>query len=132
MIYQLLLIEDDPIFTFLLKKGIEAAALEGDIHNFSNGLTALEFLTKEYSKEVNYIIFLDLNMPVMNGWQFMEKFEKIASTENCMVFVLTSSANQQDIDKLKEKPLVEEFVTKPITDFILKGIKKTVVAKFEN
>ena len=68
----------------------------------------------------------------MNGWEFMEKFEKIASTENCMVFVLTSSAYQQDIDKLKEKPLVEEFVTKPITDFILKGIKKTVVAKFEN
>lgn len=132
MNYQLLLIEDDPIFTFLLEKGIEATALEGDICNFLNGLTAIEYLKREYSKETNYIIFLDLNMPVMDGWKFMDQFEKFVAPDNCMIFVLTSSAYQQDIDKLLENPLVEDVVTKPITDYILKEIKKTVVAKFEN
>ena len=132
MNYQLLLIEDDPIFTFLLEKGIQAAALEGAISNFTNGLTAIEYLTEDYSNENIYIIFLDLNMPIMNGWQFMDEFEKLANTNNCMVFILTSSGYQQDIDKLKEKPLVADFVTKPITDYILKGIKETIKTKFEN
>lgn len=131
MNYQLLLIEDDPIFTFLLEKGIQAAALEGTISNFTNGLTAIEYLTEDYSNENTYIIFLDLNMPIMNGWQFMDEFEKFANTNNCMVFILTSSGYQQDIDKLKEKPLVADFVTKPITDYILKGIKETIKTKFE-
>ena len=131
MNYQLLLIEDDPIFTFLLEKGIQAAALEGTISNFTNGLTAIEYLTEDYSNENTYIIFLDLNMPIMNGWQFMDEFEKLANTNNCMVFILTSSGYQQDIDKLKEKPLVAGFVTKPITDYILKGIKETIKTKFE-
>ena len=68
----------------------------------------------------------------MDGWQFMDQFEKFVAPDNCMIFVLTSSAYQQDIDKLLENPLVEDVVTKPITDYILKEIKKTVVAKFEN
>ncbi|WP_291962938.1 response regulator [Maribacter sp.] len=131
MNYQILLIEDDPIFTFLLEKGIKHAQLKGETINFTNGKPAIEYLNNEYSNDKNYIIFLDLNMPVMNGWEFMDQLETFASTNNCMVFVLTSSAYQQDIDRLKKKPLVADFVTKPITEFLLKGIKDSIEAKFE-
>tara|TARA_R110000868_G_scaffold107306_1_gene293610 strand:+ start:7621 stop:8022 length:402 start_codon:yes stop_codon:yes gene_type:complete len=131
MNYQLLLIEDDPIFTFLLEKGIDHAELEGEVLRFLNGKPAIDYLTKEYSDKNNYIIFLDLNMPVMNGWQFMEQLEVLAKTDNCMVFVLTSSSYRDDIEKLKKKPLVAEFVTKPITEYHLKGIKETILNKFE-
>ncbi|WP_282048517.1 response regulator [Maribacter aquivivus] len=131
MKYQLLLIEDDPIFTFLLEKGIKHAELKGDIISFSNGKPAIEYLTEGYSESNNYIIFLDLNMPVMNGWEFMDQLETFAKTENCMVFVLTSSAYRNDIERLKKKPLVADFVTKPITEYILNGIKETIEDRFE-
>ncbi|SIP96588.1 response regulator [Maribacter ulvicola] len=132
MNYQILLIEDDPIFTFLLEKGIKHAELKGETINFSNGKPALEYLTEQYSDNSSYIIFLDLNMPVMNGWEFMDKLAALASTENCMVFILTSSAYRHDIEKLKNIPLVADFVTKPITEYLLKGIKEKIEDKFEN
>ncbi|MDF4203538.1 response regulator [Maribacter sp. SA7] len=131
MNYQILLIEDDPIFTFLLEKGIKHADLKGETISFSNGKPAIEYLTNEYSDQKNYIIFLDLNMPVMNGWEFMDQLESFASTDNCMVFVLTSSAYRHDIEKLKKKALVADFVTKPITEFLLKGIKDSIEDRFE-
>ncbi|SHJ48216.1 Response regulator receiver domain-containing protein [Maribacter aquivivus] len=131
MKYQLLLIEDDPIFTFLLEKGIKHTELKGEIISFSNGKPAIEYLTEGYSESNNYIIFLDLNMPVMNGWEFMDQLETFAKTENCMVFVLTSSAYRNDIERLKKKPLVADFVTKPITEYILNGIKETIEDRFE-
>ncbi|MBU2900886.1 response regulator [Maribacter dokdonensis] len=130
MNYKLIIIEDDPIFTFLLEKGIDHAELQGEILNFSNGKPAIEHLSNSYSKSHNYIIFLDLNMPIMNGWEFMDKLESIATTDNCMVFVLTSSAYRDDIERLKKKSLVSDFVTKPITEFHLKGIKDTIIEKF--
>jgi CheY-like chemotaxis protein len=131
MKYQLLLIEDDPIFTFLLEKGIQHAELKGDVISFSNGKPAIEYLIKEYSEADNYIIFLDLNMPVMNGWEFMDQLETIIKADNCMVFILTSSAYRNDIERLKKKPLVVDFVTKPITEYHLNGIKETIEDKFE-
>ncbi|TDT41917.1 response regulator receiver domain-containing protein [Maribacter spongiicola] len=131
MNYQILLIEDDPIFTFLLEKGIKHAQLKGETINFSNGKPAIEYLEKEYSDTSNYIIFLDLNMPVMNGWEFMDQLETFAKTDNCMVFILTSSAYRNDIERLKKKSLVIDFVTKPITEYILSGIKETIEDRFE-
>jgi CheY-like chemotaxis protein len=131
MNYQILLIEDDPIFTFLLEKGIEHAKLKGELHNFPNGKPAIDYLVKEYSDTNNYIIFLDLNMPVMNGWEFMDQLETIVNTDNCMVFILTSSAYRNDIERLKKKPLVVDFVTKPITEYLLNGIKETIEDRFE-
>ena len=130
MSIQLLLIEDDPIFTFLLQKAIHKANIEGQITTFDNGLNAIEYLKKEYQKDTNYILFLDLNMPVMNGWQFMEAFNLLADSSNCMVFIVTSSKNQRDIDILIENKLVADFVTKPITDDIISNIKDKVNKKF--
>ncbi|WP_430429102.1 response regulator [Maribacter litoralis] len=128
---KLIIVEDDPIFTFLLEKGINHAEIKGEQLIFSNGKPAMEYLNNDYSDSYNYIIFLDLNMPVMNGWEFMDNLETIANTNNCMVFVLTSSSYRHDIELLKKKDLVADFVTKPITEFHLKGIKNIIIEKFE-
>ncbi len=128
---QILLIEDDSIFTFLLQKAIQKSNFEGNLITFNNGLSAIEHLQKEYRKDSNYVLFLDLNMPVMNGWQFMEAFNSIAEPSNCMVFIMTSSRNQLDIDALMENPLIADFIIKPITDILINGIKEKVIAKFK-
>jgi CheY-like chemotaxis protein len=130
MKYDILVIEDDSIFTFLLEKGIKASAIKGKITTFSHGLEAITYLKEVYIKENNYVIFLDLNMPVMNGWQFMEHFEKLAYSNNCMVFILTSSCNKLDIENLMESPLVVDYLIKPINEIIFKRLKKTIVSKF--
>lgn len=128
---QLVLVEDDPIFTFLLEKTIRTSHIEGSITAFPNGLKAMDFLEKEYQKDTNYIIFLDLNMPVMNGWQFMEAFNSVAEPSNCMVFIVTSSKNQRDIDILMGNPLVADFITKPITNDIIAKVKEMIAKRFE-
>ena len=73
MNYKLLLVEDDEIFTFLLKKALKKVDFPSITDVFINGLAALEYLKKTYSLKENYVIFLDLNMPVMNGWQFLKE-----------------------------------------------------------
>ncbi len=126
----LILVEDDPIFTFLLEKAIKSSNIAGNVSAFQDGLAAIEHLEKVYVKNENYIIFLDLNMPVMNGWQFMEVLNSIADPINCMVFIVTSSNNPRDIDILMENPLVADFITKPVTDAIISNMKEQITAKF--
>lgn len=130
MTKQILLIEDDPIFTFLLEKAIKGAELKGEIHKFSNGLLAQEFLKKEYKSTKDYIIFLDLQMPIMNGWQFLDGLKDFAEPENSLVFILTSSKDQNDIDILKKNPFVSDFISKPINESIVRSLKEIIVSKF--
>lgn len=128
--YELVLVEDDPIFTFLLENSIHGAGLKGGIIKFSNGLLALEYFKKNYTSDHNYIIFLDLNMPTMNGYEFMDAFEHIARTDNTMVFILTSSRSKNDMDIFKHNPFVSKYITKPISDTNLKSLKGLIAAKF--
>lgn len=130
MSYKIIVIEDDPIFTFLLEKGLKATGITGETTLFTNGSTAIDFLKEDYCNDTNYVVFLDLNMPVMNGWKFMEHFEVLANVDNCMVFVLTSSGNKLDIENLMASPLVSDYVIKPINDVVFKKIKTTINTKF--
>ncbi|WP_405384560.1 two-component system response regulator [Maribacter sp. LLG6340-A2] len=130
MSYKIIVIEDDPIFTFLLEKGLKATGITGETTLFTNGSTAIDFLKEDFCNDNNYVVFLDLNMPVMNGWKFMEHFEVLANVDNCMVFVLTSSGNKLDIENLMASPLVSDYVIKPINDVVFKKIKTTINTKF--
>jgi CheY-like chemotaxis protein len=130
MKYELVLVEDDPIFTFLLEKAIKGTGLEGTILNFSNGLLASAYFKHNYTLEHNYVIFLDLNMPEMNGYEFMEVFKEMAKTENTMVFILTSSRNQSDMDVFEHNPYVAKYITKPISEANIKSLKELIEEKF--
>jgi len=130
MNYELVMVEDDPIFTFLLEKAIKGVGLQGNVLSFPNGLKAINHFKESYSKEQNYVVFLDLNMPVMNGYEFMEAFSIMASTTNTMVFILTSSRSQSDMDIFKENPFVLRYITKPISDATIKSLKELIEERF--
>jgi len=130
MMKQILIIEDDPIFTFLLQTAIKSAELEGEIYKFSNGLLAQEYLKKEYKSTKEYIIFLDLNMPVMNGWIFLDELKNIADPQNSLVFILTSSKDKNDSENLKKNPFVTDFISKPINESIIRSLKEIIVSRF--
>lgn len=118
------IIDDDPISIIILKKNLELIAVYQEIVTFSNGKDALNHLEKEYLKKEQYVIFLDINMPEMNGWEFLNKVEHLITSQNTSIYLLTSSINKADMEKAKQFLLIEKYLSKPICKEVLIEIKE--------
>ncbi|NKI33379.1 response regulator [Croceivirga thetidis] len=113
------IVDDDPITTFGLKK-ILNRDVDCQLHSFKNGETAFAKVEQlQFAKEpLPDCIFLDINMPVMDGWEFLEQYIKIPSEKRTVVNILTSSIDPADSDrfqyfKAKTKHILN-FMSKPI------------------
>lgn len=125
----LTLIDDDDIFVFLTKKVVEQTNLVDLIKVFGNGLDAINFLKENrYNVDVlPEIIFLDLSMPIMNGWQFLEEFTKLNPSigKKITIYICSSSISHDDITRAKAINEVSDYIIKPITkDKLIDVIKK--------
>jgi CheY-like chemotaxis protein len=124
------IIDDDEIYLFSVKKVIEVNKLSDKVLEFKNGQDALEFFTQYHNNDelLPDVIFLDINMPVMNGWEFIEEFRKIRQTisKQITVYVVSSSVDKTDVDKARALPAVHDYLTKPITASQLKSIYNAV------
>lgn len=115
----LTIVDDDDIFVFLTTKIIEQTNLVDLIKGFGNGLDAINFL-KENKNNVDAlpdIILLDLNMPIMNGWQFLEEYNKLNPTigKKITIYICSSSISPDDITRAKTISEVSDYIIKPIT-----------------
>lgn len=122
---KILIIEDDAVVAIMQKMWI-AKTCNCNAEIFSNGLEAVNFLNSQMLEdpEENYLIFLDLNMPVMNGWEFLEVMEQRDYPGQISVVVVTSSKFKEDYKRAIESPLVIDFLNKPIgPDSLQKFIK---------
>jgi CheY-like chemotaxis protein len=125
----LTLVDDDDIFVFLTTKIIEQTNLVDLIKVFGNGLDAINFL-KENKNNVDAlpdIILLDLSMPIMNGWQFLEEYNKLNPTigKKITIYICSSSISPDDITRAKTISEVSDYIIKPITkDKLIDLIKK--------
>lgn len=125
----LTLIDDDQVFVFLTKKVIEQTNLVDLIKVFDNGLDAFNFL-KENKDNVNAlpeIILLDISMPIMNGWQFLEAFALLNPTigKKITIYICSSSISPDDILRAKTINEITDYIIKPITkDKLIDLIKK--------
>ena len=113
------IIDDDEIVSFIERKIIEQTNLVNQIKLFSNGKEAIDFL-KTNSKQPNLlpeIILLDLNMPVMNGFQFLEEYIKLEPHlgKKTTIYVVSSSVSPSDMNRIKSISEVNEYIIKPIT-----------------
>lgn len=106
---KILLVDDDPIFLKLAKLSIKKEDESVEIFTSTNGEEALQFL---HSSKVD-IIYLDLNMPVMNGWEFLDEISK-KETKHPSIFILTSSIDPTDRRKAKDHPMVAHMLQKPL------------------
>ncbi|MHB1278287.1 MAG: response regulator [Bacteroidia bacterium] len=129
-IHKVCIIDDDPIFVFGLQRFLKMAHLGDDYIHYSNGKVALEGLRKyrEIHDSLPDLILVDLNMPVMDGWQFLENYSQELNTEGQLVFIISSSIDPADIKKANTFPFVKEFISKPITSEKLKEL----VAKYSD
>ena len=119
------LIDDDFIHQFGMKRMIQRYQTSVGVIEFSNGLDAINFFKSPHEdKEIPEVVFLDINMPVMNGWEFMEEFVKIRHSiqKKIDVYVLSSSTDTVDIQKAKSNPEITDYIVKPLTPDMLKKI----------
>ena len=106
---KILLVDDDPIFLTLAELAIKKERDQVEIYKAMNGEEAINFLRNQSVD----IIFLDLNMPVMNGWEFLDVLPEIENWGK-QVYVLTSSIDPTDQRKADENPLVTSMLEKPL------------------
>ena len=113
------IVDDDKIYTFLVKKTIEQTNLVGMIKVFDHGLDAINFLKKNADNPdtLPEIILLDLSMPVLDGWGFLEEYILLSPKlgRNITIYIISSSISPYDIAKAKSISLVTDFIIKPIS-----------------
>lgn len=124
------IVDDDKIYRYVFERQLRKQDEQVDIAQFTNGATAFEAMQEAIGKRTNIpsIIFLDLNMPIMNGWEFLEAFENMSeSLQNRIhIFVVSSSINQKDMQNAKANRHVEDYLIKPVRPEQLKSILSAV------
>jgi len=122
-------VDDDPITLMLFKKIVEKASFAKEIVNAMNGEEAITFINAiTYEDSKPQLIFLDLNMPIMSGWEFLDLFNNSTyyKLNNTKIIILTSTIDPEDIKKSKTYPNVIEFLSKPITVEMLNYLKSKI------
>ncbi len=115
------IIDDDKMYVNLVKRIVEAKHLCKNLMVFKNGMDALNYfealLTSLDKNTIPEIIFLDLNMPIMDGWEFLEKFTKIKNKlgKTIVLYIVSSSINPVDIERAKGINTVKDYLIKPVT-----------------
>ncbi len=114
--------DDDPIFTFGIRHHLEGLNCLEELVFFNDGEglnAALDQLSEESFPDC---IFLDLNMPCMNGWEVLEALEQKKKPAHCKLYIVSSSINPMDHAKAKQYRWVDAFVTKPLGNKELKRL----------
>ncbi|NUY81136.1 response regulator [Flavobacterium sp. MAH-1] len=123
MLHKLLCVDDDPITLMLYKMVIAKAEFAEQVDTAQNGEEAIAYFDGLLKVGSDYpkLIFLDLNMPVMGGWEFLDLFStpKYEAFSDAKVIVLSSTIDPQDIEKSKSYKQVIDFRSKPISKEML-------------
>ena len=119
----ILLVDDDTEDNEFHKMVIEEMNITERIEIALNGLEALNFL-KEENQTAPDIIFLDVNMPKMNGWEFLEEYHKLTREQKAKVVIimLTTSLNPADKKRAEQFPDITDFNSKPLTEEMMNEI----------
>jgi CheY-like chemotaxis protein len=125
-----MLIDDNDIDNLINQKMIEAASICENIFTHSGARSAIEFLknlekiAKSVPDIMPEIIFLDIDMPLMDGFQFLDQFDKLTAEtkRRCQIVMLTSSINPQDMNKARNYTYVKKYINKPLTQDELKKL----------
>lgn len=137
----MLLVDDDEAHNFLTRLTIEDTAVALNIRSVWNGKEAIDYLAGrgKYADTAAFprpeLILLDINMPVMDGWDFMEEYRALADVHKrgTMVVMLTTSSNPDDHARARGIPEVADFRNKPLTrealeEMILKYLRQHLQA----
>lgn len=132
MLEILCVVDDDKIFTYLLKRIIENAKIAREIIFFENGRDAMDYLTshREDALKLPQLILLDINMPILDGWQFLQEYGKLELniSQPISICVMSSSTEAEDYDRAMDSGYVIDYLQKPVQIPSLKQVTDRVLA----
>ena len=111
------LIDDEPITLFVTKQIFKLEGLLDKLIAFDDPEEAIKFIQRQISSgKVPKVILLDLNMPLISGWDFLDALESYSEQlkANCLIYLLTSSLDPSDLERASEHPQVTELIQKPL------------------
>lgn len=116
------IIDDDKLSIRLMSMLISKNNFCEEIISFYNPQTALDQLKNNASNpsQLPDVILLDLNMPVLDGWQFLDEFELVDFAKKIVIFIVSSSIDPSDLEMAKNYPTVKSYIVKPLTSEKLK------------
>jgi len=120
------IIDDDPIFIYGTKRIMKESNFANEILVYNNGQDAIDGLLEisNQDKELPDIIFLDLNMPLMTGWEFLEAFVKIPmqKREKVVIYIVSSSVDPRDLQKVQDYNIIHKYILKPVSPQDLESV----------
>lgn len=118
------LVDDDKIYTYVLSRKMKMMNFCNSTLVFPNGLEALMYLkpVSGSPEALPSVILLDLNMPVLDGWQFLDEFVQLKLSKKVTVYIVSSSIDPADHQRAAAYPTVSNFLIKPITEADLSEI----------
>lgn len=120
------IIDDDEFYVFGVKRMMQIVDFCKNVMVFENGEDALKYLAPimKDSNALPDVILLDINMPIMNGWEFLDEFTKIKTEESkkVTIYMVSSSIMAEDLERAKKYESVTDYIVKPISADLLKGI----------
>jgi len=117
MIKTILIVDDDPIVRLIIQKMIHHMDSSVNCHQCDNGEVGLSVLETLRNATDAIVILLDINMPVLNGWEFLDRLHKINlnSFAKFQLYILTSSTDESDKLKAQSYPVIGKFYHKPLS-----------------
>ncbi len=124
---KILVIDDDPLNNILSSYIIKKELKTAEVNCFEKPTEGLEHLLDIPIEPPPTILFLDINMPEMNGWEFLEEFKKFDSRvqNQFRIYILSSSINPADIEKANSNIFVKDFISKPLNETVIQKIIQT-------
>ena len=126
-----IVIDDDPLNNTICRLTIKKALGVTDVKTFTDPLEGLAYVSNEYPETINEslptFLFLDINMPIMNGWEFLEQYDQLADNikKTIRLYILSSSVDDRDIEKANANKNIVTYLAKPITKEIIIDLVKS-------
>ena len=112
-------IDDDPVYVFGVQLIIKRSEIKDEIKFFNNGGFAIKelLLNKDDAEALPTVILLDINMPEIDGWEFLDRFKSIKHqlAKEIIIYMVSSSINPDDFDRAKTYEEIKAYLEKPIT-----------------
>lgn len=118
---EIMIVDDDRITVMIVRRILDICCVHADVSTFENGKLALDHLRQSQRRR---LILLDINMPVMNGWQFLEALSEHGNADNVDVVIFTSSVDAADHNRASQYSIVRHYIEKPFTSSTIAEMKR--------